>query len=177
LLALHGFQERVTDASPAYNRIAAWGSALMMIVANPLTGMGLTRYAFGMHRGDYAFEVGDISGAWIRQLAVPHNEFLNVGVMTGLVGLVLYLRIFSAVMRSLRSEAANPAADLRSRTTSCYVGAIWVGWCVNAFFADFVNMGYVNVLLYFSAGFAEALADAGRADRSPGAHSVPRLAR
>lgn len=160
LLASRGFEERVLDTAPIYNRIAGSGAALNMMLSNPLTGVGFTRAGFGLHRGQYAVEVGEVSAAWIRELAVPHNEFLNVGAMMGLLGFVLYLRVFVAVFRGLRRIAQDPAQADFTRSLAVYVTALWVGWCINACFADFANLGYVNMLLYFSAGVVAALAAA-----------------
>lgn len=160
LLADQGFQERVTDTAPIYNRIAGLGAATNMMLSNPLTGVGLSRHAFGENRGQYAIDVGDVSGAWIRELAVPHNEFFNVGAMMGLLGFVLYLRVFVAMFRYLGGIArrAEPSSLLQGAAT--YAAALWVGWCVNASFADFVNFGYGNSQIYFVAGLVAALADA-----------------
>jgi len=157
LLASQGLQDRLVDVAPVYNRIASTAAALNMMVQNPLTGVGFSRAAFGQNRGAYAMDVGDISGAWIRELAVPHNEFLNVGAMTGLVGLVLYLRVFIAVFSALaRNGREGGSAFVRS--WSRWVFALWVCWCVNASFVDLALLGYINILLYFSAGIATALA-------------------
>ena len=157
LLASQGFQDRALDAAPVYNRIASTAAAVSMMVQNPLTGVGFSRAAFGQNRGAYAVDVGDVSGAWIRELAVPHNEFLNVGAMTGLVGFMLYLRVFIAVFSALARNGRDGSSDF-VRSWSRWVFALWVCWCVNACFADFGNLGYINILLYFSAGIAAALA-------------------
>lgn len=157
LLASQGFQDRALDAAPVYNRIASTAAALNMMVQNPLTGVGFSRAAFGLNRGAYAVDVGDVSGAWIRELAVPHNEFLNVGAMTGLVGFVLYLRVFVAMFSALARNGREGDSPF-VRSWSRWVFALWVCWCVNASFADFANLGYINILLYFSAGVAAALA-------------------
>jgi O-antigen ligase len=90
---------------------------------------------------------------------VPHNEFLNVGAMMGLLGFVLYLRVFSAMFGALRAIWQRPDVPRFTQATAVYACAIWIGWCVNACFADFANLGYVNVLLYFAAGMAVALAE------------------
>ncbi|CAN5303366.1 hypothetical protein BH11PSE10_BH11PSE10_06040 [soil metagenome] len=159
LLAMQGFEERVYDIAPIYNRIAGLGAATNMMLQNPLTGVGWTRYAFGASRGEYAIDVGDISGAWIRELTVPHNEFINVGVMTGVIGFVLYLRIFSGMFGTLRASWADPANAPFTRAMAGYVGAMWLAWCVNASFADFGNFGYANTIIYFCAGVVAALSD------------------
>lgn len=160
LLATRGFEERVLETAPIYNRIAGSGTAINMMLQNPLTGVGLTRAGFGQNRGQYAIEVGEVSAAWIRELAVPHNEFLNVGAMTGLIGFVLYLRVFAAVFRGLRRVGQDAAQRPFTRAFAAYATALWVGWCINACFADFANLGYVNILLYFTAGVVAALAAA-----------------
>ncbi len=159
LLAMHGFEERVLDTAPVYNRIAGWGAATNMMVQNPLTGVGWSRYAFGANRGEYAIDVGDVTGAWIRELTVPHNEFFNVGAMTGVIGFVLYLRIFSGMFATLRASWADAANGAFTRAMAVYVGAMWLAWCVNACFADFGNFGYANIIIYFCAGTVAALAD------------------
>jgi O-antigen ligase len=159
LLAMQGFEERVLDTAPIYNRIAGWGAAINMMLQNPLTGVGWSRYSFGMHRGEYAIDVGDVTGAWIRELTVPHNEFFNVGAMTGLVGFVLYLRVFTGMFGALRAAWSDAAQAPFTRAMAGYVGAIWLAWCINACFADFGNFDYANIIIYFTAGIVAALAD------------------
>lgn len=159
LLAMQGFQERVFDTAPVYNRIAGWGAAINMMLQNPLTGVGVSRHSFGMHRAEYAIDVGDVTGAWIRELAVPHNEFFNIGAMMGLVGFVLYLRVFSGMFGSLRRAWRDTTQSTFVRAMAGYVGAVWLSWCINASFADFANFGYANILIFFSAGIVLALAD------------------
>ena len=167
LLAMQGFEERVFDTAPIYNRIAGWGAAINMMVQNPLTGVGVSRYAFGQHRGEYAIDVGDITGAWIRELTVPHNEFFNVGAMTGVIGFVLYLRVFTGMFGTLRATWSDAALSPFVRALAGYVAAVWLGWSINACFADFGNFGYANVIIYFAAGIVASLAAVARTSSRP----------
>jgi O-antigen ligase len=154
LLALEGFVHRISDPSPIFNRIASWATALNIMVQNPITGIGMSRGAFGSVAGSYAVGVGDVSSSWIMHLAVPHNEFLNIGSMTGLLGGALYLAVVFGIIGGLLRLRRR--ADLRAevRGFAVVVAAVWVGWVVNACFSDFGSLGYVNILVYFLAGMA-----------------------
>ena len=158
LLALEGFVQRVTDLDPIYNRIASWATALNIMLQNPITGIGMSRHAFGSVAGNYAVSVGEVSSSWIVRLAVPHNEFFNVGSMTGLFGGALYLLVVFGVVAALVRVRRRQDLPEEVRSFAVVVAAIWVGWVVNAFFSDFGSMGYVNILVYFMAGMALAIA-------------------
>lgn len=159
LLALEGFINRISDPGPAYNRIAGWATAINIMVQNPIVGIGMSRGAFGRVAGDYAVGVGDVSSSWILHLAVPHNEFLNIGLMTGVLGGALYLSVVFGIIASLLR--LHHRADLGDeiRGFGVVVAAIWVGWVINAFFLDFGPLAYINILVYFLAGMAAAWAD------------------
>lgn len=158
LLATQGFENRLTDIGPVYNRLAGWTTALNMVWENPLTGLGLSRVTFGLNRGEYAVGVGDVSAAWIRELAVPHNEFLNVAAMTGLPGGVLYIAVVAGVIDRMRAIWRNPQVPGHARDFAICTAAIWVGWVVNASFVDVANFHYANIIVYFLAGLAAAMA-------------------
>lgn len=168
LLSMHGFEARLTDTGPIYNRIAGWATAVNMMLQNPLLGIHMSRYAFGMNRGEYATSLGDVSGAWIRELAVPHNEFFNVGAMTGVLGFVLYLRVFAGVLGELRGIWRAPASPEPVRVFAVHVAAVWLGWLVNANFSDFANFHYINILVFFLAGTAAAVATQLQPERPDG---------
>ncbi|MBS0346731.1 MAG: hypothetical protein JSR69_09740 [Proteobacteria bacterium] len=173
LLSMHGFEARLTDTGPIYNRIAGWATAVNMMLQNPLLGLHMSRYAFGINRGEYATSFGDVSGAWIRELAVPHNEFFNVGAMTGVLGFVLYLRVFSGVFGELRGIWRAPTCSDTARVFAVHVTAVWLGWLVNANFSDFANFHYINILVFFLAGTAAAVA----AQLRPPAPGEPQVGR
>ncbi len=154
LLALRGFEERVTELSPIYNRLAGWTTALNMMINNPLTGIGFGRAAFGDVRGDYATGFGDVSGSWIREMVVPHNEFFNIAAMMGIFGIAVYLAVIGGMFRRLRTAAADLTRGDSTRIFAGHVAAIWLLWIVNACFADFGNLHYINVLVFFLSGLA-----------------------
>ncbi|MBI1398045.1 MAG: hypothetical protein GC151_18885 [Betaproteobacteria bacterium] len=168
LLTQQGLLARIYDVDPIYNRLAGWATAVNIMVHNPLLGIGLSRYGFGQQKNEYLVGLGQVSGQWAETLNVPHNEFLLVGAMTGVIGFVLYLAVYGAIARAVRSVWRDPRVPEDVQRLAKYIGVIVVGCVANAIIVDFVNFRYIYVLMFFLLGMLvaqyERTAGAGAAD-------------
>lgn len=101
----------ILEVSTDYNvigdtgRIAIWKSGLRMMLAHPLTGVGMGRFPDGVGRDRQ--ERGLSSARW----QVAHNSFIQIGAEIGVVALLIFtlmtLRVFtitSLIKKRSRSE-------------------------------------------------------------------------
>jgi O-antigen ligase len=86
------FENRVTDPSSVYSRLATLRSGLEIVAEHPLAGVGLGSYhAYYVARyGDGARE-DDVEIAGVGAESSPHNNLLGVLAELGVVGLFFYL--------------------------------------------------------------------------------------
>lgn len=143
---------RVTELSPIYNRLAAWATGLNMMLQHPLLGIGFGNGTFGLLKQDYIVGFGDISGQWVRDLAVPHNEYIHIGALTGVVGLSVYLGLFYRVVRLVVECYREQTGEGLQRDLAIYGGAIALSFFVNGLFVDTGKFNYIAILMYFLLG-------------------------
>ncbi len=148
-----GVSERITDIDSLYCRIAAVATAINMIVHKPMVGFGFGLGTFSNNREAYATAWGDVSLQRVTWTAHPHNEFLNVLVLTGIVGLVIYLVLLWAVWQLLSRQQADawtrtaPGSEL-----AAFVQAGFVLILIAAQFHDVMYMSYLQTLFFFVLG-------------------------
>jgi O-antigen ligase len=93
LLLQHG-----SDPSELAIRGGAWGTALGVIQANPLTGIGLGHQAYQERSEPYRLAANALS------LDHPHNSYLEWGAMAGLPVLLVFLAlVLFALYRALHN--------------------------------------------------------------------------
>ncbi len=176
LLGSEVLEKRIADPDPIYNRIAGAATALNMVVHNPLLGVGFQQQAFGENREKYQIGFAGVGAEWSTQITVPHNEHLNVAVLTGLLGFVLYVGVFRTLFRGLRQARDRAAVDEPAHELGCLAGALLVIYLSNGFVVDFPPNIYIGLLTFFAAGMAASLDLAGRTANSarPGAEAPGR---
>jgi O-antigen ligase len=130
------------------NRLAGWATAVNLVVHNPLFGVGFERGAFGANIHEYLVGLGSVSAHWATTLAVPHNEHLNVAVLTGLVGFVLYVGVLVNLFAMLRRTCREHASGDLWYDATVYAGAFFTSYLVNGLFVDFGSNIYVGILLF-----------------------------
>jgi O-antigen ligase len=85
------FEERISDPSSAYSRLATYRAAVDVIGDHPIRGVGLVNYSsyFDAKYGTAWYvdveEVGDVGAA-----NYPHNNFLGTWAELGLLGIFFY---------------------------------------------------------------------------------------
>jgi O-antigen ligase len=88
----HTFQDRVTDPSSVFSRVATLNAGAGIVADHPLAGVGLANYgaAFDAKYGTaWYVSVDEVSGVGAERS--PHNNLLGVWVELGLAGIVFYL--------------------------------------------------------------------------------------
>ena len=142
------FYRRIGSTEPILNRLAGWATAFNMVLHNPLFGVGFERGAFGANIHEYLVGLGSVSAHWATTLAVPHNEHLNVAVLTGLVGFVLYVGVLVSMFAMLRRTYRDRPPEGLWHDATIYAAAMLTSYLVNGLFVDFGSNIYIGVLLF-----------------------------
>lgn len=154
---LGSFVGRVTDTYTVDNRLALWATALNMIADNPVFGIGFGADAFALHKREYITGFGDVSAQYAAYLSVPHDQYLHVASLLGLVGLCAFVLILFGVTRLLFRIHTDPASSPMRARLALYVGAIWVGLMFNSLFSDTYVQDYFWMAANFLAGLVAGL--------------------
>lgn len=110
LFAPAGVKERISsikkydEDSSAQARFHTWGTAVKMIAANPLIGVGFRNFqaAYPSYDPDPIRQKGN------EVYFVAHNSYLQLGAESGVPALATYLAIFASsllLLRSIRNQA------------------------------------------------------------------------
>ena len=144
---------RIFDITTMYPRITAYTSAANMIMHNPVLGLGFDRFTFFEAKAEYATSFGLVSPQWTVFAGVPHNDFVHILVLTGIVGLIPFLLIVLWTFRLTQQDtlAASGANSWRIEF-SVYVRAIIVAYLASALFVDVLFYGYFIMLMFFLLG-------------------------
>lgn len=145
--------ERLNEQSPVLNRITVYATAINMISDKPLFGFGFGRFTFHDEKREYVTSFGSVSPQYAMGVGLPHNEFLHIGVLTGLVGLGAYaLVIACAFLLILPERRPTGPPDEFVTNFRPYLGGILVLVLLNAQFADLMWFTGFMVLAYFMLG-------------------------
>jgi O-antigen ligase len=147
----NGVGGRLADAESAYNRVAVYSTALNMIAHQPLLGLGFGAHTFETSRSDYLTSCCGVSPEWAIPCAVPHNEVLNVLVLMGAVGLLVYLGVVREIWRLLSAGRAA-APEARSATLVAAVQADFIVLAIAFQLHDVMYLSVVQVLFFFLVG-------------------------
>jgi len=177
LLETDVFNRRIGQVEPIMNRLAGWATAINMVLHNPLFGVGFERGAFGANIREYLVGLGSVSAHWATTLAVPHNEHLNVAVLTGLVGFGLYLGVLVNLFATLKRTCTEHAPGSVWHDATIYAGAMLTSYLVNGLFVDFGSNIYIGILLFAWMGVlaSRLVASSGRgwgAERAGPSHDM-----
>lgn len=115
MLLLIGFSQqtdllfqRGSNADLLAQRNGAWSTAIRVIQAHPLTGIGLGLQNYLQHAEPYRVP------AQVIPLAHPHNSYLELGAMAGLPVLIVFVALIAfALWQALRNWAHT---DRRNRS-------------------------------------------------------------
>ena len=127
------------DAS-ALTRIASWIRAIRIFSDHPLLGIGFNTYAFvqesygyvRMGNGTYSVDGG----------------LLFIAVMTGLIGVSIYLAMIVLVVRRCRSVWREPTAPPEHRALATGIAAGTVALCVHSLFVNSLLTSFVMEPLF-----------------------------
>jgi O-antigen ligase/Flp pilus assembly protein TadD len=98
----------------AYSRLSIWKSALKMMLDHPWFGVGLGQFEYFSPR--YAFPVESHWAKYGRVAENAHNEYLQVGAETGVMGLAVWLAALALLgawfLKTTRGRKAVEKRDL-----------------------------------------------------------------
>ncbi len=149
---------RVLQRSSIYNRVALSCTALNMIVHRPILGGGFGRYTFTNQKWPYLTSAFGVEQQFAEDPGVPHNEYLHLLVMLGLVGFIPYFLIYwwgwrSAVIAHRREKIRpGPRVDV----LLAFFG-IFAMYVMNAMAVDLIFFPQVNNLMMVMFGAVESI--------------------
>jgi O-antigen ligase len=129
---------------PESTRIRLWLTSINMIKHNPIWGIGPGNFS-------RLFDQYKVAGFY-DTTCHPHNDFLNVTVNSGILGLLAYFWIWVAFFRSIIRSVRR--AGRRSFVWAAQVAgaAAVVGFLVAGLFQCYYTDAEVNMLLMFILG-------------------------
>ena len=136
------------DAS-AMTRVTNWLRALRVFADNPIIGVGFNTFGY----------VGESYG-WPRKGLAGNSTdggLLFIAVMTGIVGLTLYLCMLGVVVRRCRRVWKDPQTEQRFRALAVGIGAATIAICVQSFFVNSLLTVFVMEPLWILWGIASVL--------------------
>jgi hypothetical protein len=140
----------LADAS-AMSRVVAWLRILDVFSDNVLFGIGFNTYRFVQVR--YGYTPGEGVAA-----SSADGGLLFIALMTGLVGVGLYLAMLWLVIRHCRSVWRDPLADRGRQALATGIAAGTVAVCVHSLFVNSLLTPFVMEPLWILWGLAFVLA-------------------
>ena len=134
----------ISKDKPESTRIRLWLTSVNMIKDKPIWGIGLGNFS-------RLFDRYKVEGFY-DTTCHPHNDFLNVAVNSGILGLLAYLWIWVAFFRStLRSVRRGEKRTFVRAAQIAGMAAI-TGFLVASLFQCYYTDAEVNMLLMFVLG-------------------------
>lgn len=150
------FSQRAEEIETVYMRLVMYKAALVMSLAKPVFGYGVSKRAFVTGRKDYLSSVGSISAEWGDEAGPPHNQLLYILVQYGLLGVLPYIAIFYLIIKySLNLIHQFP--DKRSPQYQ-FVIFFWgtlAAYVMQGLFVDVDALLFLSSLFYIIAGVFE----------------------
>jgi O-antigen ligase len=132
---------------PESTRVRLWQTSINMIKAKPVWGIGLGNFG-------QMFDRYKVEGIY-DTTCHPHNDFLNVAVNSGLLGLAAYLSIWAVFLYS------GVKSVLKKRGSGCRMQIGGIVAIVALLFASLFQCYYtdaeVNMLIMFVLGLSTVL--------------------
>lgn len=151
-------RNRVMDTAPIYNRVVTTATALNMFVHSPLIGFGFGRYTYDSEKWDYIVGVGGLSSYYAYAPGVPHNEYMHILVLLGLVGFVPYIAILVLAWRTAARHYLGHFGSLGVRRDIALIFlAVFGLYLTVAFTIDYFGLGYASIQVYTLLGVVDGL--------------------
>jgi O-antigen ligase len=151
-------KSRVTALEPIYNRVALAATALNMIAQKPIFGYGFGRYTFYEDKRLLITSMFGVAPYYAWAQTVPHNEFLHVLVLVGLVGFIPYVAVlvlaWRTAARCYRRYASVPGP---ARDISLTLLAVLAMYLVNGLLTDLMMQYSASGQVYLLLGAVDGL--------------------
>lgn len=149
-----GLWQRLTQTRQIDDRVALAATSAAMIRARPWSGFGVGADTFQREKAPYYAGWGAVPAADAVYPNNPHNDVLNVLVMLGVPGLVLWLAVVAAAWRLLAARRRGGAP--RTAELAAGVQAMGIVLLINGQFHSVLHMGFALVVLWFCIGMVAA---------------------
>ncbi len=134
---------------PESTRIRLWETSIQMIKDKPIWGIGLGNFGKLFHR----YKVEGVYDTTCH----PHNDFLNVAVNSGLLGLLAYLSIWAVFLYStIKSVFKNKKSGFSNTVQMGGIVAI-IAFLFASLFQCYYTDAEVNMLIMFILGLTTVL--------------------
>jgi O-antigen ligase len=148
-----GLEERLTQVQQVYDRVAVSATASNMAEHRPVFGFGFGSQTFQDDKANYYAAWGGVSPQAAAYPNNPHNDFLNVVVLMGVLGLIPFVALLWTSWQLLGSTAvrrqhSNPFTSQLARFTQ----SVFVILIVAGQFHAVMYMSYPQVLFFFLLG-------------------------
>jgi hypothetical protein len=143
------YNKFTVDAS-ALSRVAGWLRALRIFSDSPLIGIGFNTYGFVQE-----------SYGYVRMGASSYSVdggLLFIAVMTGIVGVSLYVGMLALVVRRCRRIWRDPLAPPQWRSLALGFAAVTIAICVQALFVNSLLTTFVMEPLWMMWGLTFVMA-------------------
>jgi putative inorganic carbon (HCO3(-)) transporter len=134
----------ISKDKPESTRIRLWLTSINMIKHNPIWGIGPGNFS-------RLFDQYKVEGFY-DTTCHPHNDFLNVAVNSGILGLLAYLWIWVAFFRSTIKSVRKAGKRTFERAGKMAGVAAIAGFLVAGLFQCYYTDAEVNMLLMFILG-------------------------
>ncbi len=149
-------KKRTGEVGPIYSRIALYATAINTSISKPVLGYGFGQNSFYDASRDHLVTFSFIADHFGLDLTVPHNEFLHILVMLGIVGLTIYLGIFySSLKKSRQLYKISIRTGSYNKKNIVFYWAILATFIINGFFVDMLWFSYFNALVFLVMGMME----------------------
>jgi O-antigen ligase len=159
------YNKLAIDAS-ALTRVVSWLRALRIVADHPVLGVGFNTYGFVQRQ--YGGETTRAAFAFSLD-----GGLLFVTVMTGLVGLTVYLAMIVRMRRNARDVYLDPARPPHERAAAVTAVAATAALVVHSIFVNSLFLPYLMEPLWVLWGCAFVLAAAPARERA-GFTAMPR---
>jgi len=134
---------------PESTRIRLWQTSVAMIKKSPVWGVGLGGWGV-------LFDEYKVEGVYAATCH-PHNDYLNVAVNTGLLGLLAYLSIWAVFLYSTVGSLRKNTGSRLSRSVRMGAVAAIVAFLFAGLLQCYYTDAEVNMLVMFILGLAAVL--------------------
>jgi len=144
------FSQNYASVSLKFGRLYFWARSLLVISQHPLVGVGP-----GMFGGSVAYDLQSpvLVHYGLPAVATIDSEWLEVGAELGILGLLAYVWILSAIIRTSVTAFLRDS-DPVFRAVSLGSAAAAAGFAVQSVFAGLFEVHQVVLMLWLLAGFA-----------------------
>jgi O-antigen ligase len=152
-------QYRVLDMVPIYARIINTATALNMFRHSPVVGFGFGRYTYDSEKWPYLVDVGGVSSQFGYPAGVPHNEYLHILVLLGLIGFIPYSAMLVTAWRTASRLYRETFADVSGlrRDSALIFLSVFAFYLTTALAVDAFGFVHASLQIYALLGALDGL--------------------